>query len=142
MLTDEQVTQLRAMLERNEGRMHRPYRDTTGKLTIGVGRNLDSIGLSNDEIDLLLTHDIEDARRYLISYPWFSILDAVRQMVLIDMMFEMGPAGFAHFTGMHAALSAGNYLKAADMALASAWAQQVPSRAYRDARMLLTGEMS
>ena len=49
---------LRALLEGHEGRRALPYRDSLGKLTIGVGRNLSDRGLSEGEIDLLLANDI------------------------------------------------------------------------------------
>ena len=45
---------LHALLEGHEGRRAFPYRDSVGKLTIGVGRNLSDRGLSEGEIDQLL----------------------------------------------------------------------------------------
>ena len=44
---------LRAQLVLHEGSRLKPYRDTVGKLTIGIGRNLDDVGLSEDEVDYL-----------------------------------------------------------------------------------------
>ena len=35
-----------------------PYRDTVGKLTIGVGRNLDDVGITDAEARFLLENDI------------------------------------------------------------------------------------
>ena len=46
-------------LRLHEGVEHKPYTDTVGKLTIGVGRNLDDRGLSDDEIDYILANDIK-----------------------------------------------------------------------------------
>ena len=43
-------------LRLHEGVEHMPYKDTVGKLTIGVGRNLDDRGLSDDEIDYILSN--------------------------------------------------------------------------------------
>ena len=45
-------------LRLHEGVEHKPYVDTVGKTTIGVGRNLDDVGLTDDEIDYLLDNDI------------------------------------------------------------------------------------
>ena len=45
-------------LTRDEGMRLMPYRDTVGKLTIGVGRNLDDVGISLDEANMLLTNGI------------------------------------------------------------------------------------
>ena len=41
---------LTELLKKHEGIRSKPYKDTVGKITIGVGRNLDDVGLSNDEI--------------------------------------------------------------------------------------------
>ena len=51
----------RAQIVIDEGKRNKPYRDTVGKLSIGVGRNLDDKGLSDGEIAILLEHDINDA---------------------------------------------------------------------------------
>lgn len=48
----------KALIEHHEGRRAHPYTDTTGNLTIGVGRNLSDRGLSADEIDLLFANDL------------------------------------------------------------------------------------
>ena len=37
-------------LTRDEGIRNKPYVDTVGKVTIGVGRNLSDVGLYPDEI--------------------------------------------------------------------------------------------
>ena len=49
---------LLAELGRDEGRRLKPYLNTVGKTTIGVGRNLTDIGISDGECDLLLEHDV------------------------------------------------------------------------------------
>ena len=65
---------LREMLIRHEGLRLRPYDDATGKqhrtgvpirgkLTIGVGRNLDDAGITREEALTLLDHDIAKVRR-------------------------------------------------------------------------------
>ena len=47
-------------LIRDEGSSLVPYTDTVGKLTIGVGRNLTDVGISNSEMELMLMNDIEN----------------------------------------------------------------------------------
>ena len=54
---------LREMLIRHEGLHLKPYRDSVGKLTIGVGRNLDDVGITREEALILLEHDIAKGRR-------------------------------------------------------------------------------
>jgi len=49
----------------------KPYRDSVGKLTIGVGRNLDDVGISAEEADVLLANDIAKAQAELKqALPW------------------------------------------------------------------------
>lgn len=50
---------LRPQLRIDEGVREFPYTDTVGKLSIGVGRNLDDVGLRPDEIALMLENDID-----------------------------------------------------------------------------------
>lgn len=132
-------------LRLHEGERRQPYRDTVGKLTVGIGRNLDDNGLRRDEIEYLLANDIADARRELDRYlPWWRGLDPIRQRVLIDMMFNMGPGGpqrggLLSFVNTLSNIRQGRYAEAADMMLASKWAQQVGRRAVRLATMMRTG---
>ncbi len=132
-------------LRLHEGERRKAYRDTVGKLTIGIGRNLDDKGLRRDEIEYLLANDIADARADLDRYlPWWRGLDPVRQRVLIDMSFNMGMGapnrgGLLSFVNTLSNIRQGRYAEAADMMLASKWAQQVGRRAVRLATMMRTG---
>lgn len=132
-------------LRLHEGERRKAYRDTVGKLTIGIGRNLDDKGLRRDEIEYLLANDIADARADLDRYlPWWRGLDPVRQRVLIDMVFNMGAGspqrgGLLSFVNTLSNIRQGRYAEAADMMLASKWAQQVGRRAVRLATMMRTG---
>ena len=134
-----------AQLRLHEGERQYPYRDTVGKLTIGIGRNLDAKGLSRDEREYLLANDIAEARANLDRYlPWWRGLDPIRQRVLIDMMINMGPGapsqgGLLSFVNTLSNIRQGRYAEAADMMLASKWAQQVGRRAVRLATMMRTG---
>ncbi|WP_232034153.1 glycoside hydrolase family protein [Mycoavidus cysteinexigens] len=44
--------------KRDEGERFKPYFDTVGKITIGVGRNLTDGSVSQGECELLLQNDI------------------------------------------------------------------------------------
>lgn len=132
---------LREQLIRDEGRRARPYHDTLGHLTIGVGRNLDAKGLSSDEIDFLFDHDINDAETALThACPWSGALDAPRQAVLIGMAFNLGMTGLLEFHRMLRACAAGDYASAAGEMRASVWHGQVGARAERLACQMETGE--
>ena len=134
---DAMVRQLRL----HEGERLKPYRDTVGKLTIGVGRNLDDCGISAQESAILLANDIGDMERELQrALPWVARLDEVRARVLVDMAFNLGIVGLLNFKRTLAAVEAGDYQQAATMMLDSKWAKQVGGRAERLSRMMLTGK--
>ena len=123
----------------HEGLRLKPYVDTVGKITIGVGRNLSDVGISRMEAIDLLDHDLDAAITDLDTFPWFWALDDVRQRVLIDMRFNLGPTRFRGFTNMLAAVARGEYRIASEHMLASRWAQQVKFRADRLANMMASG---
>lgn len=118
-----------AMLKRHEGVRLKPYRDTVGKLTIGVGRNLDDVGLAGDEVDILLLHDIERATttaREIV--PGFDSLSAGRKNAAIDLAFNLGNR-LAEFKKFLSAVQSSDWDRAASELLDSVWAVQVgPSR--------------
>lgn len=131
---------LRQQLIAHEGLRLKPYTDTVGKLTIGVGRNLADKGLTKAEAMILLENDIQECILDLATFPWFHGLDPVRQRVMVDMRFNLGPKGFRAFKRTLAAVSDGRFNHAADQMLASKWASQVGARASRLARMMRIGD--
>ncbi len=129
-------------LRRDEGVRLMPYRDTVGKLTIGVGRNLEDRGITLAEAEILLLSDIHATIAAVEkAVPWYPRLDPVRQRVLINMAFNLGTAGLLAFRQMLAACQRGDYDTAADEMLESLWAQQVGTRALRLAQMMRTGQV-
>ena len=127
-------------LSQEEGRKNKPYTDTVGKLSIGVGRNLTDVGLSDDEIDYLLANDIKRATVSLnTALPWWTSLDSVRQKVLLDMCFNMGINSLLEFHNTLSFMRAGDYNSAANGMLNSLWAKQVGIRADKLAVMMRTG---
>jgi lysozyme len=124
----------------HEGERLKPYRCTAGKLTIGVGRNLDDRGITREESAMLLDNDIRLLEIELFrALPWASALDDVRQRVLLDMAFNLGLPGLLQFKRTLEAIRTGQYQQAATMMLDSLWARQVGQRAERLARMMATG---
>lgn len=123
----------------HEGLKLKPYRDTKGVLTIGVGRNLEAKGISQDEALFMLRNDIREAVGQLEQYDWYSKLDPIRQKVIVDMCFNLGLDGLLRFRQMIAAVEAGDFRAAADQMVNSAWYQQVGARSRRLERMMRTG---
>ena len=72
--------------------------------------------------------------------PCFEALDTVRQMVLVDMAFNLGVHGLIAFHDTLSLISQGNYQRAGAEMLNSAWAKQVGARATRLAEMMRTGK--
>lgn len=138
-MTQESRTILRLALTRDEGLRLKPYEDTTGHLTIGVGRNLTDVGISSDEAQMLLDHDIDRVVRMLDErIPWWGQLDPVRQRVLLNMGFNLG-YGLFQFRNTLAHVQRGEYTDAAEHMLDSLWSRQVGARALRLANAMRTG---
>lgn len=134
------IAQLKRDLIRDEGVRLKPYTDTVGKMTIGVGRNLDDDGISAGEADFLLTGDINNVISSLdMALPYWKNLSDGRQRALANMCFNMGLNRLLDFINMLAAIRAGDFQKASQEALNSEWAQQVGARAQRIAALLVTG---
>jgi lysozyme len=134
------MDQLRQLIILHEGLKLKPYKDTVGKLTIGVGRNLDDVGISEDEALMMLDHDLTDCEVALTKYDWYVKLDDVRQGVIIELAFNVGLAKVLAFKKMISALANKDYAGAANELLDSSWATQVgTSRADNMASRLLRG---
>ncbi|MCK5611026.1 glycoside hydrolase family protein [Candidatus Pacearchaeota archaeon] len=132
---------LESDLIRDEGLRLKPYTDTVGKQTIGVGRNLDDRGITEAEAMMLLDNDIEIVRRELVETVggmWFYLPNNVHR-ALLNMAFNMGVPRLMGFKKMWAALTFGTLEKAADEALDSKWARQVGDRAERIATLIRNG---
>lgn len=127
-------------LKRDEGVKPFVYNDPAGIPTIGVGRNLRDVGLSNDEIGYLLANDVKRVTAQLSGFAWFAGLDPVRQGVLINMCFNLGISGLLHFPHMLSCLAVGDWSGAAAEMHASRWAVQVGDRATRLMKQMETGE--
>ena len=134
------MNELADMLTRHEGVRLKPYLDTVGKLTIGIGRNLDDVGISGYEAAYLLENDITKARNELRkAFPWFPNLTCQRQDALTDMCFNVGLPRLQGFTKMIAAMERQDYETAAVEMLDSKWATQVGERATELAAIIRTG---
>lgn len=147
---------LRAELIRDEGLKLKAYRCTAGKLTIGVGRNMDDVGLLADELKrgwhgqdmcrdgisrgqalIMLDNDITRCEADLDrKLPWWRTLDDIRQRVLVNMCFNLGIGGLCGFKNTLADIQAGRYYSARVGMLASKWARQVGARADRLADLM------
>ena len=134
------MDKLKALLKRHEGWRNHPYEDNTGVLSIGVGRNLDDRGLSDEEVTFLLYNDIYLSQSELMqTFDWFEFLNEARQDAIISMHFNLGLTRLLKFKKTLAALSDGDFLTASEEMLDSKWADQVGQRAIELSAMVRTG---
>jgi len=147
----------------HEGLVLQVYQDTLGIDTIGIGRNLEDRGLSDNELEemgitldhvyefgiteadavLLAENDVEIVEDELLrAHPCVDGLDAVRQLVLIDMAFNMGVPRLCKFKKMWAAIHNEDFTVASKEMLDSRWSNQVKSRSTKLAHAMYSGEMS
>ena len=93
--------QLIAELRRDEGVVSHAYQDSLGFWTIGVGRLVDRRrggGLSEAEIDLLLSNDVERVQAAVeAKLPWSRGLSPARRRVLLNLAFNLGVEGLLGF---------------------------------------------
>lgn len=117
---------LRASIKKHEGLKKLAYVDTKNKVTIGYGRNLTDVGLSESECDTLLDHDILTSTYELYRFiPWIQGLDDVRKAVMIELTYNIGIERVLLFRKMLEALKEGNYSLAREELLNSEWATEV-----------------
>ena len=134
------LSAIKEQLVRHEGLRLKPYKDTVGKLTIGVGRNLDDVGISEQEAMILLDQDLI---RVMVGLDrdcqWWRGMTEARQMALADMCFNLGITRLLGFKNTLAAMREGRWDDAAKEMLDSKWSQQVGRRAITLAEMMKNG---
>jgi|TARA_R110000787_G_scaffold59322_1_gene134491 lysozyme len=147
----------------HEGLVLKVYKDSLGIDTIGIGRNLKDRGITKQELDFLdipsmdavYEHGISELDAYFLAnndvkivetellnrHPCLNELDAVRQLVLMDMAFNMGVPRLCKFKKMWAAIHDNDFATAAKEMLDSRWAKQVKGRATKLAHAMASGDM-
>ena len=139
MLTDNQKAILRARMTRTEGRRNKPYIDPVGKVTIGIGHNLTDKGIPDVVVEELFLGDLAEATVDAETLSVYQQLDAVRQTVLVDMVFNMGIQKVREFANTLGLLKRGDYAGAASQMLQSKWAKEVGNRALELSEIIRTG---
>ena len=136
------IEQLRKELEVDEGVKYEIYNDHLGYPTFGIGhlvRDTDpehgkEIGtpVSEDRVIEAFNKDVESVLNdCTILYGNFSKLPEEAQLIIANMMFNLGRPRLSKFKGMKAGVDAGDWKKAADEMVDSAWYRQVPNRVGR-----------
>lgn len=127
-------------IKKHEGFRSRPYYCTAQKLTLGYGRNLDDVGISEQEAEILLINDLTECRAGVKRNIDIRFCNSVQVDALVNMAYNLGLSGLLAFKKMIRELEAGNFPEAANEMLDSRWASQVPSRAEELALQMVTGQ--
>lgn len=139
------------MIMRHEGVKTKPYKDSLGLWTVGVGHLIgDGKSLpadwdhefTMDEVLKLFDGDFERHKDAAMKIPNFAALDKKGQGALIDLTFNMGPVWFHKWPHFTAAMAAGDVNAAADSLQNSNWYKQVGSRAVEVVAMLRSSATS
>ena len=134
--------QLREELAEDEGCRYEIYLDHLGLPTFGIGALIKEhdpeygqpVGtpVSEDRVrkrfNLDIAVTIEDCQ---VLYDDFDDLPEEAQLVIANMMFNMGRPRLSKFKGMKAGVDARDWERAADEMVDSRWHDQVPNRAKR-----------
>jgi len=136
------VEQLRKELEVDEGVKYEIYNDHLGYPTFGIGHlvrdedpeNGEPVGtaVSEDRVIEAFNKDVETVLNdCTILYGDFSELPEEAQLIIANMMFNLGRPRLSKFKGMKAGVDSQDWNRAADEMVDSAWYRQVPNRAER-----------
>jgi lysozyme len=137
-----------------EGWSGLPYKCTSGKWTIGWGHNMEARGIPSyiekqvsrhipirrEQGDQMLREELKECIHHaekLVST--FSTLDAARQVVIVDMIFNLGAVGFSCFGPTIEHINKREWGEVVQHLEGSKWYKQVKSRAKRNCRILQTG---
>ena len=133
---------LRKQIEADEGCKYEIYLDHLGLPTFGIGHLVtESDEEYNRPVGTFITTDrvaecfnkdvgtvLEDCERL---YPDFDSLPEEVQLIIANMMFNMGYPRLSKFKGMKAGVDARDWQQAADEMVDSKWYRQVTNRAER-----------
>ena len=136
------IEQLRKELEVDEGVKYEIYNDHLGYPTFGIGhlvRDSDpeagaALGtpVTEDRVIEAFNQDVETVLNdCTILYGDFNELPEEAQLIIANMMFNLGRPRLTKFKGMKAGVDARDWKKASDEMIDSAWYRQVPNRAGR-----------
>ena len=136
------IDQLREDLERDEGCVNEIYLDHLGYETFGIGH---LVKYSDEEYGWSVGTDVDERRvqevfeqdvQTVLSdceklYDDFYELPEEAQLIIANMMFNMGYTRLSKFRGMKRGVDSRNWEEAADEMVDSRWYTQVTNRADR-----------
>ncbi|GAA7322889.1 hypothetical protein HpCK61_02120 [Helicobacter pylori] len=96
------------------------YTDKMGHPTIAYGYNLSVYSYESERITKpqaygLLTDILKENHKALLSYGWYKNLDAMRRMVILDLIYNLGLSGLFKFKQFIKAIEDKNYALAVEI---------------------------
>lgn len=136
------IDQLREELKIDEGVKYEIYLDHLGLPTFGIGHLVlesdpehgQPVGtaVSEDRVNECFARDVdvvlEECKKLL---PSFEVLPEEVQLIIANMMFNMGRPRLSGFKNFLAAVAISNWQEAANQMVDSRWYRQVTNRAER-----------
>ena len=133
---------LRQELAEDEGCKYEIYLDHLGLPTFGIGHLVvegdpehgQPVGTAVDEERVRQVFSLDIASTLdecQVLYPDFDDLPEEAQLIIANMMFNMGRPRLSKFKGMKAGVDAKDWSRAADEMVDSRWYDQVTNRAKR-----------
>ena len=140
--TKMNIEQLRKELELDEGCKHETYMCTQNKVTGGIGHMITEwddekyaevgVEISDEQVKAWFNKDIETVLSDCeLLYDDFDHLPEEAQLIIANMMFNLGRNRLGAFIGMKAGVDARDWNKAADEMIDSNYYKQLPNRAGR-----------
>lgn len=140
-----------AMIKKHEGVRNKPYQDTKGLWTVGVGHLIGdgktlppewNKTFTDQEIDSIFSLDYRHHKELAMKAPGWDKANEKGQAALIDLTFNMGFGWTNKFKKGVQALSVGDFKTAADEFIDSAWFKQVGGRAITVTGLIREGAKS
>ena len=139
----------KSIILKHEGSKNKPYKDSLGLWTVGVGHLIgDGKSLpkeydrtfSDEEIQALYEEDFKKHKVAAEKIPGFNNLNEKGQTALIDLTFNMGPVWYKKWPTFTKQLEAGDIEGAAKNLEGSTWYKQVKSRGPEVVALLRAGK--
>jgi len=136
------------MIKQHEGVRLKPYKDTKGLWTVGVGHLIgDGKSLppewdrqfTMEEVDKLFAQDFAEHKKWAEKSPGWDKANPKGQGALIDLAFNMGGGWFKKFKNASSKLASGDFKGAADELIDSEWYKQVKGRAVTIVNLIRDG---
>jgi lysozyme len=117
-----------------EGKRSLPYKDSLGKLTVGVGHLMKATDkvrhYSEAEIQKMFAADLENAKQIATSmFPNFRTLHKQVKLILVSLSFNLGKSGLGKFKKFVTSINDNNFKAASSHLRDSLWFRQTGKRA-------------